>query len=245
MGKKYKIRLKKPIVRYAGSTIQQNHGESVKGHGMSVWDVEKKTFEHIEIPNDYGYYTMDIDGGVVPDAPDMPAKARLRVRVSNTDSVQLKKALTIIQTKYGIKEIAVNRTDRLTERVRDGKMVDVGDITNPDYQFELISDYLDRNHIVSEETLLKIKDINDDLNGQLPTEEISRNVFWKLKRFEFSNMFSYGEDNVVDFTKLNGIIGLFAPNASGKCVEESTEIDIEFDEQYIIDKLGFLPDELK
>ena len=26
-------------------------------------------------------------------------------------------------------------------------------------------------------------------------------------------MFSYGEDNVVDFTKLNGIIGLFAPNA--------------------------------
>ena len=29
-------------------------------------------------------------------------------------------------------------------------------------------------------------------------------------------MFSYGEDNVVDFTKLNGIVGLFAPNASGK-----------------------------
>ena len=29
-------------------------------------------------------------------------------------------------------------------------------------------------------------------------------------------MFSYGEDNVVDFTKLNGMIGLFAPNASGK-----------------------------
>ena len=29
-------------------------------------------------------------------------------------------------------------------------------------------------------------------------------------------MFSYGENNVVDFTKLNGIIGMFAPNASGK-----------------------------
>ena len=29
-------------------------------------------------------------------------------------------------------------------------------------------------------------------------------------------MFSYGEDNTVDFTKLNGIIGMFAPNASGK-----------------------------
>ena len=29
-------------------------------------------------------------------------------------------------------------------------------------------------------------------------------------------MFSYGEDNIVDFTKLNGIIGMFAPNAQGK-----------------------------
>ena len=46
--------------------------------------------------------------------------------------------------------------------------------------------------------------------------DITRNVDWKIKSFEFSNMFSYGEDNVVDFTKLNGIVGLFAPNASGK-----------------------------
>jgi DNA repair exonuclease SbcCD ATPase subunit len=29
-------------------------------------------------------------------------------------------------------------------------------------------------------------------------------------------LFSYGESNIVDFTKLNGIVGLFAPNASGK-----------------------------
>ena len=34
--------------------------------------------------------------------------------------------------------------------------------------------------------------------------------------FEFSNMFSYGEDNVIDFSKMNGIVGLFAANASGK-----------------------------
>ena len=29
-------------------------------------------------------------------------------------------------------------------------------------------------------------------------------------------MFSYGEDNVLDFTKLNGIIGLLDLTASGK-----------------------------
>jgi DNA repair protein SbcC/Rad50 len=29
-------------------------------------------------------------------------------------------------------------------------------------------------------------------------------------------MFSYGEKNKIDFTKLNGLVGLFAPNATGK-----------------------------
>ena len=37
-----------------------------------------------------------------------------------------------------------------------------------------------------------------------------------LVSFEFTNMFSYGEDNKVDFTKTKGIVGIFAPNASGK-----------------------------
>ena len=206
---------KEGTISYCGSLVQQNHGEGLD-HGYLLWDVPKRKSTYIQIPNDYGYYTIDIKDGKFPDCPDMPTKARLRVRVQDTDSVQLKKALTIIQTKYGIKEIAVNRTDRLTERVRDGKIVDVGDVTNPEYQYELIEDYLSRNHIVDEKTLIKIKEINDDLNGNLPAEEISRNVFWKIKKFEWSNMFSYGEDNVVDFTKLNGIIGMFAPNASGK-----------------------------
>ena len=206
---------KKETISYCGSLVQQNHGEGLD-HGYLLWDVPKRKSTYIPIHNDYGYYTLDVDNGIVPDVDDMPQKARLRVRVSNTDSVQLKRALTKIQTIYGIKEIVVNRTDRLTERIRDGQMVDIGDMTNPDYQYDLIEDYLKRNHIIEDEILLKIKDINEELNNQLPVEEISRNVFWKLKRFEWSNMFSYGEDNVVDFTRLNGIIGLFAPNATGK-----------------------------
>ena len=96
----------------------------------------------------------------------------------------------------------------MTERVRDGQVVDVGDVQNPDFQYELIEDYLGRNHIVDEKTLLKIKDINDELNSDLPDDDVNRNIFWKIKRFEWSNMFSYGEDNVIDFTKLNGIIGM-------------------------------------
>ena len=76
--------------------------------------------------------------------------------------------------------------------------------------------YFPNNYLVDDETMIKIKNILKDLNSTIPEADIQRNVHWKLKRFEFSNLFSYGEDNVVDFTKLNGMIGLFAPNASGK-----------------------------
>ena len=40
--------------------------------------------------------------------------------------------------------------------------------------------------------------------------------YMEAKKFEFSNMFSYGTNNVVDFSQMKGAYGIFAPNASGK-----------------------------
>ena len=196
--------------------VQQNHGEEI-GKGYLLWDVPSRTSEYIEIPNDYGYYTINVDSGKLPtDLNDLPKKARLRVKVANTTGAELKKCLAVIQHKHGIKEVVVHRTDILKDKVRDGNKLDLGDVNNPDFQYEMIEEYLNNNFLVDNETLKKIKNINGELNGSLPIDNITRNVDWKLKRFEFDNMFSYGEDNVVDFTKLSGVVGLFAANASGK-----------------------------
>ena len=207
---------KEETISYCGSLVQQNHGEGLS-HGYLLWDVPKRKSEYIEIPNDYGYYTLDIEKGIVPNVSDMPKKPRLRVRVANTSPTELKKALAVIHNKYGVQEMAVTRTDTIynNERVRN-KTISVGDINSSDVQFNLIKEYLDANHLVDDKVMLKIKNINEDLNMILPEEEVYRNLSWKLKRLEFSNMFSYGEDNVVDFTKINGIVGMFAPNATGK-----------------------------
>jgi len=69
---------------------------------------------------------------------------------------------------------------------------------------------------MTEELIDQIFEINKDVNGKLEKELVPRNIRWKPKRFEFENMFSYGEGNVIDFTTLKGLIGLFAANASGK-----------------------------
>ena len=206
---------KEETISYCGSLVQQNHGEDI-GKGYLLWDVPARKSEYIEIHNDYGYYTINIDNGKLPDLSDLPSKPRVRVRVSNTKPAQLKRLMTKVQKMTKIQESVITRVDGLsTDKIRDNK-VNIGDVSNVGYQFDLISEYLKNNYIVDDNTMIKIKKVLTDLNAVIPEADIQRNVNWKLKRFEFSNLFSYGEDNVVDFTKLNGMIGLFAPNASGK-----------------------------
>ena len=206
---------KEETISYCGSLVQQNHGEDI-GKGYLLWDVPARKSEYIEIHNDYGYYTINIDNGKLPDLSDLPNKPRVRVRVSNTKPAQLKRLMTKVQKMAKIQESVITRVDGLsTEKIRD-KKINIGDVYNVDYQYDLISEYLKNNYMVDDDTMIKIKKVLTELNSVVPEAEIQRNVSWKLKKFEFSNLFSYGEDNVVDFTKLNGMIGLFAPNASGK-----------------------------
>ena len=206
---------KEETISYCGSLVQQNHGEDI-GKGYLLWDVSTRKSEYIEIPNEYGYYTVNIDKNTLPDLSDLPKKPRLRVRVSNTKPSELKKLMAKIHKMANVQESVISRVDGLsTEKIRDNK-INIGDVNSVDYQLKLISDYLNNNYFIDDEMMVKIKNILTELNTNIPDADVQRNINWKLKKFEFSNMFSYGENNTVDFTKLNGIIGMFAPNATGK-----------------------------
>ena len=206
---------KEETISYCGSLVQQNHGEDI-GKGYLLWDVPNRKSEYIEIPNEYGYYTVNIDSNKLPDLSDLPKKPRLRVRVSNTKPSELKKLMAKIHKMAKVQESVISRVDGLsTDKIRDSK-INIGDVSSVDYQLKLISDYLNNNYFIDDDMMIKIKNILSELNTNIPDADVQRNINWKLKKFEFSNMFSYGEDNVVDFTKLNGIIGMFAPNATGK-----------------------------
>ena len=206
---------KEETISYCGSLVQQNHGEDI-GKGYLLWDVPTRKSKYIEIPNDYGYYTINIDNNTLPDLSDLPKKPRLRVRVSNTKPSELKKLMAKVHKMGKVQESVISRVDGLsTEKVRNNK-INIGDVNSVDYQLKLISEYLNNNYFIDDEMMLKIKNILTELNTNIPDADVQRNIDWKLKKFEFDNMFSYGENNVVDFTKLNGIIGMFAPNATGK-----------------------------
>ena len=113
--------------------------------------------------------------------------------------------------------MVVTRTDALykRERVRN-KTISVGDVSNSDVQFGLIKEYLENNHHVTDDVLLKIKNINESLNQQYLKKKYIEMLIGNLKSLSFQICLVMVIDNKVDFTKLNGIVGIFAPNVNGK-----------------------------
>ena len=211
-------------VVYAGSMIQQNHGELLENHGYLLWDVESRTYTEHNIHNEYGYLTVDVVQGEVPqwvyDEIDtkLPKYPRLRLRFTDTNPSDTKLCIAELKRLFNVSEVTVTRTDtigQLKQNNRVNKNI-VGNVKDETFQNQLIKDYLERQFFLEDEEINKITEINKEFNGLVQSKETLENILWLPKKFEFSNMFSYGENNKIDFTKTKGIVGIFAPNASGK-----------------------------
>ena len=214
----------KPIVVYAGSMLQQNHGELLDGHGYLLWDVEKRTFEEFHIHNDYGYLTIDVQNGKIPQwvydevNRKLPKYPRLRLRFDGTDATTTKECITEINRLFKTTEITVSRLDTMAQ-LRSNHNLNkniVGNTKDETFQNQLIRDYLDRRYLLDEDVLDDIIEINKSTSLKVDKSEDSGNILWIPKRLEYSNMFSYGDGNVVQFDNAKGIVGIFASNASGK-----------------------------
>jgi DNA repair exonuclease SbcCD ATPase subunit len=211
-------------VAYAGSMVQQNHGEMLEKHGYLLWDVPTRTFTEHHIHNDFGFLTIDVIGGVIPqwvfDEIDtkLPKNPRLRLRFTNTEASDMKLRITELKGIFKVAEVTVTRTDTMGQLRTNSKLNKniVGNVKDETFQNSLIRDYLERQYLLDDSELDKITEMNKELNTQIDDSDSMGNILWTPRVFEFSNMFSYGEDNKVRFDKAQGIIGIFAPNASGK-----------------------------
>lgn len=218
----HSINYNKPVIVYPGSMIQQNHGEDLENHGYILWDLKNREYEFRELKNDYGFFTIEIEKGkLLSDISKMPKKVMLRARCNQTIPSEVKSLMAGLSSKHELLEITYDkiRTEEEKKNIIDTTNINLISISsNVDYQNQLIAEFLKekKGDIITEDLLKQIFEINSLINSKLEKEIIPRNIRWKPKKFEFENMFSYGEGNVIDFTSMKGSIGLFAANASGK-----------------------------
>jgi DNA repair exonuclease SbcCD ATPase subunit/predicted phosphodiesterase len=208
-------------IRYCGSTIQQNHGET-NDKGFLVWDIEDKTnyeVNHHILENPKPFSTIELTPkGNIPRKLDIPTGARLRIvthhkvsldkirRVMDTAKSKFKPESLSFVNKAGLKRSSVDVDDLgSTENLRD-----------PSVQERLIREYL-KEYEPDTKTLERVFQLNSRYDARVNGEDAShRNVNWSLKNIQFDNLFNYGEGNSVNFEKLNGVVGIFGKNYSGK-----------------------------
>ena len=201
---------------YPGSTIQQNHGEGLN-HGFLVWDVNTKSSEFVKVKNNTAYYTIDVDSGLYEPIPsDVADKLYLRVRYKNTDYSVIKSIISSIKSEKEVIEVSEQKINTFEKGDYKQNRRMMPDVTDIQQQNMLLSDFLKKKYSLGDEDIAFLCKLNDGLNKEVKLVETNRNINWSPRKFEFSNMFSYGENNIIDFQNMSGTYGIFAPNASGK-----------------------------
>lgn len=222
---------KEKTIAYAGSLIQQNFGESIDNHGVLEWDLVKGISVLTPIESSTGFITLDLHNGKMEDVkkccsdmknhnPQCPYPKNVRVRLvyEKLNAALNDKVLSLIKQNHNIIE------SRLSEIINDangGNVINkensIINVSDLECQQKYIEVYLKNGgNNVSDSDMGKIRDINKELNQIIVKGRKTQNLSWKLRTMKWSNMFSFGEDNFIDFTKLNNIVGVIGPNHTGK-----------------------------
>ena len=213
----------KGTIAYCGSTIQQNYGEDV-GKGFLLWDIKSKddfTCVYHEVPHCSPFVTVDWKGSVdstLEEAEKESQGSRFRVRsksnITQADSQEISMRLRKDMLAKEVVFKSENQFDASSFSIKsENKEVNLRDINT---QYELFENYF-KNYELTQEERDDIADLVDKYFSQsVSTETSLRNSRWEIERMMFDNLFAYGENNQIDFTKNTGITGIFGKNTKGK-----------------------------
>tara|TARA_Y100000310_G_scaffold201429_1_gene201513 strand:+ start:4304 stop:7462 length:3159 start_codon:yes stop_codon:yes gene_type:complete len=208
-------------VRYAGSTIQQNHGES-NDKGFLIWDIEDKdNFEvrHVELKNPKPFVTLELTKkGRIPKHSNVPKDARLRLVSNNNLPLDtLRRAVEIAKSRFKPESVTfLNRATGKNGQLQTNNDIIKENLRDLAVQERLIKEFLKDFH-ADDEVLEKVLDLNKKYNAVVEQgEEVARNINWELISLEWDNLFNYGKGNKINFKNLSGIVGIFGKNFSGK-----------------------------
>ena len=209
-------------IQYCGSTIQQNFGEDVD-KGFLLWNIIDKdnfTVKYHVLKNPRPFITVKLTKeGKLPNI-NVPSGCRLRlVATTNIPPIKMKRATDFAKIKwkphtvtFRIKSIGHSETE--SRNLSDAfKKENLRDIT---VQEKYIKSYLEEVEL-DDNVMEKVLELNKRYNQTIEAnEEVSRNVIWKIKKIMWDNLFNYGPKNEINFEKLNGLVGIFGRNYSGK-----------------------------
>lgn len=226
----------KPYVGYAGSIVQQDFGETADGHGFLIWDFESEqnwNITEVDIENPYQMHSLAWDGiePTLNNINELIKEKGLDVRAS----FRVQHGGIIFKNEVNeIKELALKRlglpNDNLVFSYSKSIEEEIIATSNLELKpnivvksnIDLLYDYLTKAPVLN--TLLREEDFpfieqaieKIEKTVKINDKENTGRLVWKIKELWFDNLFLYGEKNYIDFDKLNGNVGIFGSNRTGK-----------------------------
>jgi hypothetical protein len=150
-----------------------------------------------------------------------------------------------LESKYG--EFATIKFDKskiLNKSLKIKEFDETIDLNNNDsVRQEFINFLKAKNH--NEEFINDVLALDTEISSLIENDVENQFYDWKIKKIILDNFKSHGERYELDLSDKNGIIQIFGENQVGKCVHPETKINIRYNEEEIIAKLGYLPEFLK
>lgn len=212
---------------YSSSLIQQNFGENFL-HGAVIWNINSKqdiSWNFINIENDHSYLNLYINEGVDYDSlnitttekcgKDLEIKIHWKDFSSNINTSNEKKIRDYIKSKYNTSKISFDKTFVYTDVISSSMLSEALDLTDLKIQTDIFKEYLTEQKYKKEdiEEILKLDDI---INNRLHLSDKNINIEWNIDKFWFTNFKSYGDDNNVDWSNIDGIVQIIGKNTEGK-----------------------------
>ncbi len=124
----------------------------------------------------------------------------------NFTSEKISRVKSYFQKKYNSKHVQiVTKVVSNTEQTKLKSLDITENISDSEYQKTLMKDFIEENEIDVKWEL--IDRLDNKVNEELLRQNGSKIRYnkWYVKKIEFSNFLSYGQNNVIDFTDLPGI----------------------------------------
>lgn len=205
-------------IAYPSSLVQKHVGETVKNHGLIIWDLNYLECKFVPILNDYCICKCILDKNekIIPEEninlnDYKYITARIEYEKDNINDLylleeRLKKQYPNIKSMILYEKININLSANEEKIVKEEFVKNIKDEVIEYIDKSLNSD---ENKKEMKEMILKI--INDNHYDE---EQKMKKI--ELIEMEFDNVFCYGSENKINFSQLQKINGINGENGYGK-----------------------------
>ena len=210
-------------VAYPGSLIQQNYGEDIK-KGFLFWEINNRydfKSKLVTIPNPHPFVTIEWQGNVedtIKFCEKVKKSSRFRIKSEeNISQAEIKLIHYYLKHEKSAKEIVyqnISKSSFENKKIEEENCNNVLNIRSKSDRTNLIKSLYNE---IDDIALEKLDNIFIESLDKIPESlSVVKGQDWSINNIEFSNTFSYGKNNYINFNSLNGVVGIFGNNRTGK-----------------------------